>query len=460
MNGRNGPIPSEADIVIIGGGIAGLVAANFATENTGGSASRRKPSVLLLEKGHDLGGRAGTNVRDGVSFNMGPHALYCHGALFRTLHELQIPFHGAPPNPGRSLFLTERSVHRFPQTFWQVLVSRLLNFRERRLFLQILGRGISTDPRTLDSTSVADWIRQLAGTGRLADLFHTLMRLTTFVNDPEQQSAGATLEQFQMGQKGGVWYVDGGWTSLVEGLRRRAVERGVSVRPSAPAKHVRTGPNGSEIELADGTRVRAGATILAVPPAEAVGLLDLDGSDPLRVFERTRRVGRCACLDIALQRLPRPDERFTLGLDAPLYFSVHSAAAKLGPDGVAVAHVMKYLPAGEPIRHEETRNELETMLDRIQPGWRADIVTSRYLPNMTAVPAIPTIATRGTQDRPDSVVAGRPGVFLAGDWVGRQGQLVDASAASGRIAAAAAIESLSRSTPSAARRHGPVLLDV
>ncbi len=33
------------------------------------------------------------------------------------------------------------------------------------------------------------------------------------------------------------------------------------------------------------------------------------------------------------------------------------------------------------------------MLDRIQPGWREEILTSRYLPNMTAVPAIPTVAT-------------------------------------------------------------------
>ena len=452
MNGRHDLRGTDGEIVIVGGGMAGLVAANFAA----GSGHK----VLLVEKGQEIGGRAGTTVRDGVSFNMGPHALYCHGALFQALHELQVPFHGAPPNPGRSLFLTEQSVYRFPQTFWQVLVSRLLNFRERRLFLQILGRGIATDPRTLDSTSVADWIRQLAGTGRLADLFHTLMRLTTFVNDPERQSAGATLEQFQMGQKGGVWYVDGGWTSLVEGLRRRAVERGVAIRSSAAAKHVRTGPNGTEIELTDGTRVRAGATILAVPPAEAVGLLDLDEDHPLHGFNRTRRVGRCACLDIALKRLPRPDERFTLGLDSPLYFSVHSSAAKLGPDGVAVAHVMKYLAADEPVQHEETRNELETMLDRIQPGWRAEVVTSRYLPNMTAVPAILTIDTRGTQDRPDTAVAGRPGIFLAGDWVGRQGQLVDASAASGRTAAAAAIGSLSGSTAPATRRHGPVLLDV
>lgn len=452
MNGRHDLWGTDGEIVIVGGGMAGLVAANFAA----GAGHK----VLLLEKGQEIGGRAGTTVRDDVSFNMGPHALYCHGALVRALHELQIPFHGAPPNPGRSLFLTEQSVYRFPQTFWQVLVSRLLNFRERRLFLQILGRGIATDPRTLDSTSVADWIRQLAGTGRLADLFHTLMRLTTFVNDPEHQSAGATLEQFQMGQKGGVWYVDGGWTSLVEGLRRRAVERGVAIRSSAAAKHVRTGPNGTEIELTDGTRVRAGATILAVPPAEAVGLLDLDEDHPLHGFNRTRRVGRCACLDIALKRLPRPDERFTLGLDSPLYFSVHSSAAKLGPDGVAVAHVMKYLPADEPVQHEETRKELETMLDRIQPGWRAEVVTSRYLPNMTAVPAIPMIDTRGTQDRPDTAVVGRPGIFLAGDWVGRQGQLVDASAASGRTAAAAAIGSLSGSTAPATRRHGPVLLDV
>ncbi len=40
---------------------------------------------------------------------------------------------------------------------------------------------------------------------------------------------------------------------------------------------------------------------------------------------------RMACLDIALSSLPDKDALFALGVDRTLYFSVHSAYAKLAP---------------------------------------------------------------------------------------------------------------------------------
>ena len=49
------------------------------------------------------------------------------------------------------------------------------------------------------------------------------------------------------------------------------------------------------------------------------------------------------CLDVALSSLPDKDVLFALGVDRPLYFSVHSAHAKLAPEGGALIHVSKYL---------------------------------------------------------------------------------------------------------------------
>jgi phytoene dehydrogenase-like protein len=68
------PIPYTADVVVVGGGLAGLVAATTAAR-----AGRR---VVLLE-GHDLGGRAQVDRRNGFAFNRGPRALYRDGAARR-----------------------------------------------------------------------------------------------------------------------------------------------------------------------------------------------------------------------------------------------------------------------------------------------------------------------------------------------------------------------------------------
>jgi len=49
---------------------------------------------------------------------------------------------------------------------------------------------------------------------------------------------------------------------------------------------------------------------------------------------------------------------------------------------------------------------------------------------MTVVNGFPMAATGGLSGRPGVTVQDRPNVFLAGDWVGSRGMLVDASAAS------------------------------
>jgi hypothetical protein len=74
---------------------------------------------------------------------------------------------------------------------------------------------------------------------------------------------------------------------------------------------------------------------------------------------------KVACLNVALNRLDRPAQRFALGLDQPFYYSVHSAAVKLAPDGIAVLHVMKYLRDGANTSGELSERELEGCLDRL-----------------------------------------------------------------------------------------------
>ena len=101
-----------------------------------------------------------------------------------------------------------------------------------------------------------------------------------------------------------------------------------------------------------------------------------------------------------------PGHRFALGLDRPFYYSVHSAAAKLAPEGISVVHVMKYLRDGAASPCRELEQELEGCLDRIQPGWKSHTVVRRYLPGMTVSHSLPLASENG--------LAGRPAVSAAG----------------------------------------------
>ena len=78
----------------------------------------------------------------------------------------------------------------------------------------------------------------------------------------------------------------------------------------------------------------------------------------------------------------------------------------------------------------------------------------RFLPRMVAVSAIPTPATGGLAGRP--AIDRGDGLFVAGDWVGSEGWLLDAALSSGAAAAAgaAAVARKRDGRPTAGARSG------
>src|SRR5262249_45570883 len=143
------------------------------------------------------------------------------------------------------------------------------------------------------------------------------------------------------------------------------------------------------VQLADGTAFSAPAVVLCAPPAALRAMLPHDRT--IAGWSDTAIPVRAASLDLALSRLPAPRARFALGVDEPLYFSVHSLTAALAPPGGALIHVARYLRPGET----GDRAELEAVADLLQPGWREAVVHTRFLPAMTVVPWLPTAESGG-----------------------------------------------------------------
>ncbi len=433
---------SHADLVVIGGGLAGLSAAAL--------VARAGRSVIVLEQTGHLGGRASTHVRDEIHWNLGPHALYCGGHAFRIFKELGISFTGRFPNPGRGLFVRGNASFAIPTGIGSLVATRLLNVRDKWRFARFLTTLTKLDTGKLDGVSLRDWLDQAIGSGNLAELLSALFRVSTYCDDPERMSAGVALFQLKLALGGNVWYLDGGWQTLVDGLRNHAAAVGADFRTGARAKAVYGGANGVTVELASGEELRARAAILAVEPEKARDLLDMPADSALARWVARSIPVRAACLDLALNGLTRPDNRFALGLDRPLYYSVHSAAATLAPEGVAVVHVMKYLGNETTDSSHSALQELESFLDQLQPGWREHTMARRFLPGMTVAHGLPRAEEDGLLGRPAVAVSERPNVFLAGDWVGPHGMLADASAASAVESARRALAILSHA-PAVAR---------
>jgi phytoene dehydrogenase-like protein len=426
----------DADVVVIGGGLAGLTAAL--------SLGRAGKQVILLEKAAALGGRAASQQKDGYTFNLGPHALYRSGAAYQHFREIGLTLAGGLPNQQGALALTHGARYLLPAAPASFLRTRLLSAGEKLQVGKALLRLMRDKPAAYAGISISNYLDELGLTGRCRALLETLSRISTYGNAPDLMSAEILLRQYQNYSGDNVFYLDGGWQSLVDGLVNLMAALPVTIRLRERVVSLAETATGIQLALADGSRRRAGAAILAVEPEIAADLL------PGASLQTEGQPVLAACLDVALRRLPDESFYFAAGLDKPYYYSVHTAAANLAPAGHALIHIAKYLaPEGAEATADEA--ELTALLDQLQPGWRAELSHKRFLPHLRVVSRLTTAASGGLAGRQPVTITGHDRIFLAGDWVGPEGWLADASVASA-LAAAHAAEGLANPSGSATRR--------
>jgi len=419
-----------ARVVVVGGGMAGLAAAAF--------AARAGAQVTLCERLSETGGRGRTRVDRGFAFNMGPHALYLSGAAMRALRELGIAPAGNSPATSGGLAYCAGKLHALPGGAVSLLTTGLLGPVEKLELGRLLGRLPRIDAVPLAAVPLGEFLAREVRSPRVRDVVLAVVRVTSYSHAPDRISAGAALEQLVLGLGRGVRYLDGGWQQMVDALEAKARDAGVTLRRGVRVERVVHDGAARGVELAGGERLAADAVILALGPAEASELVD-GGDHPFfaRALASCIPV-RAACLDLGLARLPSPRRTFALGIDRPLYFSVHSAAARLAPDGAALIQAARYLGPDEEPAREEVEAELEGMLDVLQPGWRAHVVTRRLMRDLTVTHDLPQAARGGLAGRTPGRVTGIANLWLAGDWVGPTGMLADAAFASAQLAARAA----------------------
>jgi hypothetical protein len=82
----------------------------------------------------------------------------------------------------------------------------------------------------IQDITVEEWLKRRIHHRDVFDLLITLCRVVTYANDPEIQSAGATLSQLQMAiSGGGVIYLDGDWQTFVDALMLEALKARVRI---------------------------------------------------------------------------------------------------------------------------------------------------------------------------------------------------------------------------------------
>ena len=369
------------EITIVGGGLAGLVAAISVGEKGG--------SVTLEEARPRLGGRAHT-ARGAHKCNFGPHALYRHGTL--------------------EAWLLERDLLP-PVVFPSLTGIRLLDRGKlKRLPLPLVPmRRIASKQAPVD-LSYRDWATPLIGE-RSAEAAVGFASLPTFHADPGVLSAAFIQERIRRSLAWRpVYYVCGGWQHLVENLEAHALELGVRIV---------TGRTRTELP--------GGPVIVATDLDSAARLLD----DASIRWPRTST----AIYDIALERR-RADTIAVLSLDHRICASNYAHGdPSVTQKGENLIQASAGLRSGET--GESAWARIEQIFDVGWPRWRERVTWQRKtVCEQAAGPADPPGSS--WRDRP--AIERGDGRWLVGDCVAAPGVLSEVAFASAIHAAERVVE--------------------
>lgn len=407
---------TTSDVVVVGGGLAGLVAATTAA--TAGA-------TVQLFDARATGGRARSAERDGFVLNEGAHAVYRSGILARTLDELGVAYSGGTPRSDTYRMVWDGEVVPLPTGPGSLATSRVLSARSK-----VKMAGWWSNPGRLadraGECSVDEWLESQHAGADLRRLTLALMRLSSYSASPGTAAAAPLLRQLAL-SAGGVLYVDDGWRSLVGGLGTAALASGVSIVDHEPVIALED-VDGAWLVTTSARSVHAAAVVVASGgPAVAVSLL---GDDPAGWAERAGPVQRAAVLDVGGRAATHG---FLLSADEPLYLSTHAPVARLAPGDAHLVTAMRYVDETDSGDPSQSRADLE----RHAALAGAPVGEERMLERFLARPVVTWGSPVPGVTRPTGLELAHRGLLVAGDWIGDH-LLADASASSGRLAGRAA----------------------
>jgi phytoene dehydrogenase-like protein len=360
-----------ADVIVIGGGVNGLVAATMLA-----NAGR---STVVLERSDRVGGCARTSeLAPGFRCPTLAHAAAIDPALVRSLaldrHGLEIVRPAAdvcaPATDGRPLVLWRRAdeARQSIRSFSAKDAEQYPRFlRSFAAVSRVLRAVLASPPPSIDDPSAGDLI-ELLKTGRAfralgkADAYRLLRWMPMAVADLAGEwfeseplratvagsgvlgaflgpwSAGSAAMLLMLGAREGEpiasgWFAAGGPGALADALGAAARQAGVDVRTNVEVARIDVAAGAATgITLATGEQLTARAVVSGLDPKRTLlGLVDAMELEPefVRRVQNIRAHGTLAKVNYAVSALPRLTA--VGGLDPALQEAAISGRVRLAP---------------------------------------------------------------------------------------------------------------------------------
>ncbi|MBD0379098.1 FAD-dependent oxidoreductase [Paenibacillus sedimenti] len=438
------PVSKEENkmkVAIIGGGLAGLTAAAYLSEN---------PHVegILFERSPQLGGRAFTYEKVGFTLNYGAHAVY--GIDRHTLtsmeKELGLSFSSKQVDKRKVVYAKNNQLTPAPLDAINLLRTDLLNTVQKVRFVGEIAAIIANIHNLKNYATLADYLAESDADEDVKELWEHLVCSNFFIAPEDARKvSGAVISEYYHNlflSSKPVNYVLGSWAVITNQLKQKmtlsgrweiALQEGVDSLRYSDRKFILQTKN---------REMAFDKVIFAMPVQQVVKLLKGTAWEPFLAPYESNTATEVMVYDIGLSNVVARPFSYISDMDNKLFISDVSATDHtLVPEGGQLLQGIAYL--SDNFDNEEERKaylerktvQMEALFDKHYPGWR-DVTAVKRVSKKAMVSSVKNIATNNLlPTRIENVP-----FYFCGDGCTGKGELAERAFSSARIAALSIVE--------------------
>ncbi|MBU9724061.1 MULTISPECIES: phytoene desaturase family protein [Bacillaceae] len=413
---------SQYDVVIVGGGLAGISAAAMLSD--------QGKKVALIERGK-LGGRAMTINMKGFQFNFGAHAIYGRDQSYLTRMEqdLGLKLYWSDFTQMKAKYDLGEEVSVVPSNIGGLLQTKLLKGMDKfRFAYHILFTMIGFEKGD-PNVSIKQWLDRKKVSPAVKEMMLNLASSNFFTGEPEKIPSDVFFGYYRRLFKTNipVSYIQGGWKKLVEQFvhviesnkgeiyTKNSVESVTIVDDKVTAVHTKK------------TTFMAKQFIFAIPPEELKRLFQESAINSELEGYTDYEPTYVMFYDIGLKKRIESPYTYIFDKDRQIFISdISYYDMEAAPPGGQLLQAIAYLKSNEindPKEHERLKERIEDFYDKHYPGWRKHLV----IPRVSKVAVVQAIKWTMHQRGLPTSFPQLPNVHFAGDWCQGEGQLSELS---------------------------------
>ncbi|MCY9658437.1 FAD-dependent oxidoreductase [Paenibacillus chondroitinus] len=446
------PVPKEEHkmkVAIIGGGLAGLTAAAYLSEN---------PHVegILFERSPQLGGRAFTYEKAGFTLNYGAHAIYGidRHTITNMERELGLSFSSKQVDKRKVVYAKHNQLTTAPLDAINLLKTDLLSTAQKVRFVGEIAAIIANIHNLKNYATLADYLAESNADEDVKELWEHLVCSNFFITPEDARNvSGAVISEYYHNlflSSKPVNYILGSWAVITNQLKQKlttsgrweiAIQEGVESLRYADRKFVLQTKNREEA---------FDKVIFAMPVQQVVKLLKGTAWEPFLAPYESNTATEVMVYDVGLSKVVARPFSYISDMDNKLFISDVSATDHtLVPEGGQLLQGIAYL--SDQFESDEQRKsylenkntQMEALFDKHYPGWR-DFTAVKRVSKKAMVSSVKNISTNHLLPiRVENVP-----FYFCGDGCTGKGELAERAFSSARTAALAVVQEVEQALQS------------